>query len=196
MTNDVFEVFVSTTIDSLNKSLFQVSSVYPANYKFLTFDTIFEWIVSNCEFVKNYVYDPHGSVWDINFRINNFIECLFILEAISYYHNCGEFLEDNFTDMVFSRLGSISRVLSHKGTEYQSDKNSNRFQNFIDLSDFEDVPSPEILWGMARKHLWSVIEIVKFKKKFKKEFISEKFGDLINYLILLNAMLFEQNERC
>jgi hypothetical protein len=88
------------------------------------------------------------------------------------------------------RLELIKDVLGIKHEEYSVD--DNYLINFIDGATF-DGTTPEItLWGYLKKQLVSVMKMVKSspEKEFKPEFVSEKIGDCINYLILLEAMMY------
>jgi hypothetical protein len=49
----------------------------------------------------------------------------------------------------------------------------------------------EALWGMALKHLISVMDLVAGRLPASKATVDEKVGDLINYLILLEAVFAE-----
>ncbi|HSH25907.1 MAG TPA: hypothetical protein VLA13_10280 [Massilibacterium sp.] len=46
---------------------------------------------------------------------------------------------------------------------------------------------------MATKHLVSVIDMVESNEVHDPEYIDEKIGDMINYLILLEGILKEQS---
>lgn len=48
-------------------------------------------------------------------------------------------------------------------------------------------------WNIATKHLVSVIDILNEPYNQDINIIKEKFGDMINYLILMEAMVIEMN---
>ena len=93
----------------------------------------------------------------------------------------------NFNKLVKNRCEKIHSVLASKAKEYAVD--NNRFHNF-DLAAAVNNTTPEkALWGMATKHLVSVIDIVNSPETVSLELIEEKIGDMINYLILLEGLL-------
>ena len=103
---------------------------------------------------------------------------------------------DEFDKIVEQRKNKISEVLQKKSEEYSSD--IDRLYNFKAAANLDYPPeTPEIaLKGMLKKHLVSVIDIVNFTEtnpdKITFQLIDEKIGDTINYLILLEALLFER----
>ena len=101
---------------------------------------------------------------------------------------------EDFQEVIKNRIINIQHVLDIKGAEYTTSSNSDRLSNFKDISIFNNTPITDVLWSLSSKHLWSVINLVKHPRGREKCFISEKIGDLINYLILLEAMLYEINE--
>jgi len=102
---------------------------------------------------------------------------------------------NNFNEIVETRVAAIKSVLTRKAKEYSSD--TDRLHNFkvaAKLSREETTPE-QALFGMMRKHLTSVIDMVEDTAtgKYPDDALrDEKIGDSINYLILLEALLIER----
>jgi len=96
-----------------------------------------------------------------------------------------------FDSIVEYRIKKIREVLTSKAKEYTY--NNDRFHNFNQAAAINDTTPEKALWGMLLKHLVSIQDMVNStpKKPFK-EFIDEKIGDTINYLILLEGLLKEK----
>ena len=75
-----------------------------------------------------------------------------------------------------------------KAAEYASDKD--RLYNFKRAGELTHKEPEETLIGMASKHFVSVEELCSYyDTTHSQEFILEKFGDAVNYLILLYALI-------
>ena len=95
------------------------------------------------------------------------------------------------------RLNLIKEVLQKKNNEYAT--SDDVFRNFKDGAIMAGKPEREILFYYMLKHFTSVRDMIfdeKFSKnaKYTKEYIEEKIGDIINYLIILEAMLKEKSD--
>ena len=90
------------------------------------------------------------------------------------------------------RIKSIKETLAKKGNEYSKDKEV--FKNFIDAGRKLDTNKYKALQGMLIKHIVSVDNIIdNIEQEVPTvDIISEKIGDIINYYILLEAMLIEE----
>jgi hypothetical protein len=104
---------------------------------------------------------------------------------------------EQFNEIVAERIESIQNVLANKAKEYSSDYD--RLANFKVAAALASRPeTPEqALWGMMRKHLVSVIDIIDqtaIGNAPSDHMRNEKIGDSINYLILLEALLIERQE--
>jgi len=86
------------------------------------------------------------------------------------------------------------QVLGSKAGEYATDEN--RYHNFVVSKALANIAShpvlpltiPQVIWFFCIKHVTSCMDIIKDVtrgKKFKVEYIDEKFGDFVNYLFLL-----------
>ena len=103
-------------------------------------------------------------------------------------------LNTEFEKILQDRLNKIESVLSNKAKEYA--QQGDRLFNFKVAANINRTTPEKALWGMATKHLVSVIDLVEGRLPATKENVNEKCGDMINYLILLTAIFEEagQNE--
>ena len=102
---------------------------------------------------------------------------------------------EEFTNRVEKRIDLIRQTLLTKHKEYAKDDNV--FRNFDDAAGGLSLhgTSSEVLWSYMTKHLVSIKDIVADNKPVDTAIVSEKIGDVINYLILLEAMLNQQGEK-
>lgn len=102
---------------------------------------------------------------------------------------------EEFSKKVEKRINLVRQTLLTKHKEYAKDDNV--FRNFDEAAGGFSLhsTSAEVLWSYMTKHLVSIKDIVVDNKPVKPEVVSEKIGDVINYLILLEAMLNQQSEK-
>ena len=102
---------------------------------------------------------------------------------------------EDFSRRVEKRIDLVRQTLLTKHKEYAKDDNV--FRNFDEAAGGLSLhgSSAEVLWSYMTKHLVSIKDIVADKKPVDTEIVSEKIGDVINYLILLEAMLNQQGEK-
>jgi hypothetical protein len=102
---------------------------------------------------------------------------------------------EDFSRRVEKRIDLIRQTLLTKHKEYAKDDNV--FRNFDEAAGGLSLhsTSAEVLWSYMTKHLVSIKDIVSDNVPVTNEVVSEKIGDVINYLILLEAMLNEKGER-
>jgi len=87
----------------------------------------------------------------------------------------------------------ISVTLQKKGDEYAP--NSDRLQNFKDGGKLLKETSESYLIGLVTKHYLSVIDCIhqlEIGIDTKPEVWTEKTGDIINYMIILEAIIHER----
>ena len=96
--------------------------------------------------------------------------------------------QKEFDELLNQRLAKIKDILQSKGTGYSF--NNDRLHNFKVAARITGESSPQALWGMALKHLVSMEDLIKGRLENTRGNVDEKLGDMINYLILLEA-LFE-----
>lgn len=100
---------------------------------------------------------------------------------------------EEFNQHVQKVFDRTSKVLLKKTDEYATNDNVfHVFDNATGLS-LHNV-NTSVAWEMAIKHLQSIKDIlrnVEYKnfEKLNEALIDEKFGDFINYLILIEGML-------
>lgn len=99
-----------------------------------------------------------------------------------------------FDEVVQETIQSCLSTLVDKGREYRRD--GNPFHNFEKGMRFDAQKSrEEIIWGFALKHFISVQDMREDVKKGnypKLEVINEKYGDLINYLLIEKASIVDK----
>ena len=98
---------------------------------------------------------------------------------------------EKFKEILGNRLNLIDEILDAKGKEYSSE--TDRLHNFKIAARINHCSPVQALWGMATKHLVSIVDMVEQKNQvnFNHDTVDEKVGDLINYLILLEALMKE-----
>jgi hypothetical protein len=103
---------------------------------------------------------------------------------------------NEFQKIVENRIARINEVLNNKAKEYSS--NTDRLHNFKVAAQIASTPitHENALWGMMRKHLVSVIDIIDNTANGvypNAAMRDEKIGDAVNYFILLEALLIENS---
>lgn len=104
-------------------------------------------------------------------------------------------LQGEFDKLLERRTEKIQTTLLCKGGEYAN--GGDRLHNFKIAAkiDLKDCSPEEALLGMWRKNLVSILDLIDDASKRicpQEEFVDEKIGDTINYLILLEALLKER----
>jgi hypothetical protein len=101
---------------------------------------------------------------------------------------------DEFSKILYSRLQDIEQRLASKAKEYATE---DRLHNFKQAAKLKSESPGEALLGMLVKHWVSVMDMTK---SFTEdpwfvptlEQVNEKFGDVICYMILLEALIKER----
>lgn len=97
-----------------------------------------------------------------------------------------------FNKLVDERIKLIQSVLQKKGAEYATDKDV--FHNFEEGTKMSFHDKREMVaWEYMMKHMISIKDMISSKQAYSEHTIREKFGDAINYLILMEAMMLESN---
>jgi hypothetical protein len=97
----------------------------------------------------------------------------------------------DFIKIISETFEDSERTLSSKGTEYST--NNNVFETFEKSVGSFFSSREEAALGFSIKHFTSITDMVLTNKEYSKEYIDEKFGDIINYMLLLKAMMYENN---
>ena len=84
-------------------------------------------------------------------------------------------------------------TLIEKAKEYAS--KIDRMHNFVRAGAVLNCTREEACLAFAVKHFVSIQDMVNYKGPFSELVIQEKLGDMINYMILLEAMLLENSEK-
>ena len=98
-----------------------------------------------------------------------------------------------FNEILEKRIDKIKNVLSSKEKEYAS--GSDRLHNFKVAAEIMNETPEKALFGMLLKHIVSVIDMVNDPKSISEYLINEKIGDVINYFILLESLMWERIEK-
>jgi len=96
---------------------------------------------------------------------------------------------EEFNRLLERRLHLTKSVLELKGGEYATE---DVLHNFKLAASVNQTSTAEALWGMATKHLVSIIDLYKATKSPNRHLIDEKIGDMVIDLILLEAVLNEE----
>jgi len=104
---------------------------------------------------------------------------------------------EDFDKVIERRIELINSVMRSKNKEYASDKD--KFHNFKSSTGISFHSSQEkVAWEFMTKHLQSIKDMLDKVEKGghssvpSVEYLEEKIGDAINYLILIEGMLKER----
>lgn len=104
---------------------------------------------------------------------------------------------ENYNRTIDKAIRRIRDVLSKKASEYATDINPyHNFDEGLKLS-FHDQPE-KVAWEYMTKHMRSIMDIIDKSgngESVSRELICEKFGDAINYLILIEGMLYRRQNK-
>lgn len=98
--------------------------------------------------------------------------------------------ENEFQEVLNARLIKIKETLSSKAKEYATDMD--KLHNFNVGARLTGQTRERVLWGFALKHYISFLDILDGLDKGKlpsEAMVDEKVGDLINYLVLVEASI-------
>ena len=95
-----------------------------------------------------------------------------------------------FSDVVEARCLKIQLVLAIKAKEYATGES--RFHNFNVAARVMGTTPEKALLGMMMKHFVSVLDLIETPGDASVELIDEKIGDMTNYLVLLEGMLYQR----
>jgi hypothetical protein len=95
-----------------------------------------------------------------------------------------------FQEVLQQRLKKIEQTLGQKAKEYAAE--GDKLHNFNVGARITGQIREKVLWGFALKHYISFLDILDNVEKGKlptEEMVDQKIGDLINYLVLVEASL-------
>lgn len=98
--------------------------------------------------------------------------------------------QSQFNDIFESTVSRCRNVLCSKAKEYATE---DRLHNFKQAGHIQEVTPVQALAGMMAKHTVSVYDMVKSKDAYPEALWNEKITDSINYLILLRALIEDEN---
>lgn len=99
-------------------------------------------------------------------------------------------LQEEFNDIVTKQMKKCWETLFNKGNEYSVQ--GDRLSHFKKAAAVMDSTPEAALFGMLSKHLISLSDMCLDKRKHPKEVWSEKITDSINYLLILAAIVEEE----
>lgn len=97
-----------------------------------------------------------------------------------------------YNKIINDRLVKCTQLLCAKSDEYATD---DKLHNFKVAATLQGCTPITALAGMMCKHTVSVYDLIRDNeegKKIPKELWEEKIGDSINYLLILTALIEEQ----
>ena len=99
-------------------------------------------------------------------------------------------LQEEFNNIVTNQMKKCWETLFNKGNEYSVQ--DDRLLHFKKAAAFMDSTPKAALFGMLAKHLISLSDMCMDKRKHPKEVWTEKITDSINYLLILAAIVEEE----
>ena len=99
-------------------------------------------------------------------------------------------LQEEFNDIVTKQMKKCWETLFNKGNEYSVQ--GDRLSHFKKAAAVMESTPKAALFGMLSKHLISLSDMCLDKRKHPKEVWSEKITDSINYLLILAAIVEEE----
>lgn len=99
---------------------------------------------------------------------------------------------EQFATLADNRLNHCRQVMVEKAKEYS--RNGDRLHNFKRAADMDGTTPTRSLWGMWKKHLVSIADMIDDLDDGKvpsESMVAEKLGDNINYSILLEGLIEE-----
>lgn len=102
-----------------------------------------------------------------------------------------------FSKSVRDMLNKCGEVLFSKGQEYAGE-DYDRLGNFKEATKLfyshlnRNANQKTVLWGYLLKHLTAIAAMVRGSTPYTREAWDEKIGDAINYLLILSAMVDEE----
>lgn len=97
-----------------------------------------------------------------------------------------------FNQVLADQLEKINEILGSKAGEYADD--NDRLHNFKASAVLQGITPIEALRGKMAKHTISIYDMIASGKAFPLEKWDEKITDHINYLILLRALVVEEED--
>ncbi len=101
-------------------------------------------------------------------------------------------IHTDFDTVVSATMNSCKNVLSNRSAQYSSE--SDRLHNFKRAAALLEITPEDALAGMWTKHIVSVFDMIdNIENQTDLNLWNEKLHDLINYAILLKALIVERH---
>ena len=103
---------------------------------------------------------------------------------------------NDFNAIIHEQIDRCENTLCKKAEEYATE---DRLHNFKVAGSIQNCLPTTALAGMMCKHTVSVYDMIQGLedgKRYPLDMWDEKIGDSINYLLLLSAMVREQDRAC
>lgn len=98
---------------------------------------------------------------------------------------------EEFSLVVQEVVDNLKEVLDKKGAEYSP--GTDRLSNFKYAAVLNHCTYAQALWGFVTKHIIALGDFIHEPDRVTKEQWNEKITDIINYMILLKALLREED---
>lgn len=99
---------------------------------------------------------------------------------------------EKFNNIVEDQIEMARNTLLRKQEEYSTEENP--LHAFSVAANLQGISMREALGGMMIKHTTSIYDFIRSKNDISLEEWEEKIGDHINYLLLLKAILVEEED--
>lgn len=98
---------------------------------------------------------------------------------------------EEFNTLVNKRFNKCKKTLLAKANDYATDEE--RLQNFKDGAVFTCSTPAWYALALVTKHLMALRDLIILRQDdITQEIIDEKLGDIVNYMLLLEAILTEK----
>lgn len=94
---------------------------------------------------------------------------------------------DDFKTHVVNFVEKQLDLLLKKNGGYND--NNDALRNFKVVAVLNHQTPEQALWGMASKHVASIADMISSGQEFSAEIWDEKVGDLLNFMLLLRALV-------
>lgn len=101
---------------------------------------------------------------------------------------------NKFSEAITNQVTRCMDLLLVKSKEYDDNKSIDRLNHFKVAAAFMEVPQETALLGMLSKHLASIGKMCMAPKGHSLATWDEKITDSINYLLILSAMVRENED--
>lgn len=97
---------------------------------------------------------------------------------------------NDFNKLVDKICDELKATFKTKAGQYANC--DDRLSNFKDAAKFLECKSTQALWGFVTKHIIALNDFIGLDQKQPEEQWKEKTGDIICYMILLQALLIDE----